>query len=170
MATDKYVYNNSGVITEKAGAVTSTANAIVALDALGKLNLNMMPAGVGAEVIAAVTTSESLAAGDFVNLYNSSGLKVRKADASTTGKEANGFVIAVATHPTTADVYILGGAQNAQKTGMTIGARQYLSDSVPGGTVEAAPSGAGKIVQFLGKANSATSMATEAHDYIVLVA
>ena len=42
-----------------------------------------------------VTTSEALAAGDLVNIWNSSGAKARKADATTAGKEAHGFVLAV---------------------------------------------------------------------------
>lgn len=175
MAGDKFLYNNGGVVTEKAATQVgggSYPNQIPALDGTGRLDTTMMPVGVGPEV-QNIATSESLAAGDFVNIYNNTGtLNVRKADASSVGKEANGFVLAVFTHPTTAIVYLLGGVTNTAATCTTKGARQYLSASAPGKTVEAAESYASgaRFHQLIGKAISTTEMTAEAHDYIVLTA
>lgn len=157
---DKFIYDNAGVLTEKSSIITSAgagdSGKIVALDANGLIALNMMPIGIGAENDS-ISTSESLAAGDFVNIWNSTGLKVRKADASVAGKEAHGFVLASFTHPTTAVVYRASQSNN-QKTAMTIGALQYLSVTVPGGTQETAPTVTGQVVQKLGIALSATQM------------
>ncbi len=168
MAGDKYLYNNSGRITEKASIQSSSgagdAGKIPGLNAAGKLDITMMPTGIGADTITA-EASEALAAGDFVNLYNSSGLKARKADASTAGKEANGFVLAAFDSAETATVYRQGN--NNQLTGMTVGARQYL-DTTPGARSETAPSAAGNIVQFLGVATSATEVFFEERESFVL--
>lgn len=168
MAADKFLYNNAGVVTEKAGATAATPNAIPALDATGRLAVAQMPVGVGPEV-KVMKASGALAAGDFVNIFNDGGtLKARKADGSTTGKEANGFVLAVYADGDDATVYAVGGQINNQVTGKTLGARQYLSASVPGGTQETAPATAGQIVQLLGKAVATTEILTENHDYIVV--
>lgn len=169
MAGDKYLFNNAGVMTEKA-AIQSSAGAgdagkIPGLDASGRLDNSMMPAGIGADT-ASIATSESLAAGDFVNVYNDGGTAaVRKADATTVGKEAHGFVLAAFTHPTTATVYFEG--PNTAVTGRTPGV-QYLSTSAGGSTVTA-PSGAGNVVQRIGVATSATSINFESGPLMVLV-
>ena len=96
MAGQKFLqHNGAGGVAE----VVSTqiggggaANLIPALDAAGKLDITMMPTGIAADT-AVITTSEALAAGDFVNIWNSTGAKVRKADATVAGKEAMGFVL-----------------------------------------------------------------------------
>lgn len=167
MAGDKYLYNNSGTITEKAAIQTSAgagdAGKVPALDAAGKLDVTMMPTGIAADV-ASIATSESLAAGDLVNIYDSSGAKVRKADASVAGKEAHGYVIATHTHPTTAIVYFEGS--NAFVTGLTPG-KQYLS-TTPGLPTATAPSAAGNVVQRVGFATAATSMNFQAQTPYVL--
>lgn len=64
-AAPKYIKNVSGQLTEEAAVVTSTANRIPALDDNGKLNANMMPTGMGADV-ESIEASENLAAGDWV--------------------------------------------------------------------------------------------------------
>jgi hypothetical protein len=123
---NKYIAMVAGLLTEVAAIITSAgagdSGKIVALDSSGKLDTSFMPTGVGADT-AAIATSESLAAGDLVNVFNSTGAKVRKADSSVSGKEAHGFVLAVFTHPTTATVYFEGS--NTQVTGLTPGV-QYL--------------------------------------------
>lgn len=169
MAADKFLRNVSGVVTEISGETTAVANAIPALDGTGRLAVAQLPVGVGPEV-QTIATSETLAAGDFVNIYkNGAALAVRKADASAVGKEANGFVLAGFTHPTNATVYGMGGATNTAATVVTLGARQYLS-TTPGATVETPVAyGAGaRICQLLGKGLTLTEMTAEAHDYIVL--
>jgi hypothetical protein len=168
MATDKYLYNNGGVITEKTPVVTSTPDAIPALDGTGKLNANMLPVGAALETDD-ITATEALSAGDLVNIYDSTGAKCRKADGSTTGKEAHGFVLAAVDQDATATVYRASQSNN-QKTGMTPGKKQYLSTTVPGGTQETAPTGAGKTLQVVGRAVSASTMIFQPQDPIVLAA
>ena len=157
---DKYLKQVSGVLTETEAKQASTgaadAGKIPALDSTGKLDNSLMPVGIAAEtdVIAA---SESLAAGDFVNLWSSSGIKARNADASVSGKEAHGFVLAAVTSGGSATVYRLSQG-NTQLTGMTPGAKQFLSATTPGARTETAPSASGQVIQVLGVAKSATEL------------
>lgn len=167
MAGNKYLSNNAGTITEVA-AIQSSAGAgdagkIPALDAAGKLDTSMMPTGIGADT-SVIEASENLAAGDLVNIHNSSGAKVRKADATTAGKEAHGFVLAGVTSGQNATVYFEGS--NTQVTGLTPGA-QFLSTS-PGLATATAPSGSGNVVQRVGVATAAASLNFEAGAPIVL--
>jgi hypothetical protein len=170
MAVKKYIANNSGKLKEEAAVDTSAgagdAGKIVALDSNGKLNNNMMPTGVGAEVVTH-PSSENLTAGNFVNLWNDSGtIKVRKADATDNTKPADGFVLANVTSPANADVYLISG-QNDQLSALTLGGEYYLS-TTPGAITATAPSSAGNIVQRLGKAVSATKLIFENQDYFEL--
>lgn len=169
MAGNKYLSNNAGTLTEVAATQTSAgaadAGKIGALDAAGRWALEMMPSGVAPDV-ATITASEALAAGDLVNVWDNAGaFNVRKADASTSGKEANGFVLAAVSSSAPAIVYFAG--PNTQVTGLTPGVR-FLSATTPGGTVSAAPSGTGKVVQRVGIATSATSLNFEWQQPIVL--
>lgn len=167
MAGDKYIKNNAGTLTEQAATQTSAgagdAGKIPALDAAGKLDTTMMPTGVAADV-ATVTTSEALAAGDLVNIWNSSGAKVRKADASTSGKEAHGYVIAGVGSGAAATVYFEG--TNAQVTGLTPGV-QFLS-TTPGLATNTAPSGSGNVVQRVGFATAAAALNFQSNVPVVL--
>jgi len=129
--------------TTSAGAGDS--GKIPALGATGKLDQSFMPTGIGADT-ASITASEALAAGDFVNIYDATGAKCRKADASTAGKEAHGFVLAAVENAAEATVYFEG--TNDQVTGLTPG-KQYLS-STPGLCTATAPSGSGNVVQRVG--------------------
>lgn len=169
MAGNKYIKNNAGVLTEEAAVQASAgagdAGKIVALDAAGKLDTTMMPVGIGADT-AVVSASENLAAGDLVNLWDNAGTpKVRKADASTAGKEAHGFVLAGVTSPANATIYFEG--TNTQMTGLLAGP-QFLSSSTPGKTQATAPTGTGQIVQVVGFATSATAMNFQSRPPIVL--
>lgn len=164
---DKYLYNNAGVITEREGLLTSagagSSGKIPALDASGRLDTSMMPAGIGADT-AAITTSEALAAGDWVNVWNSTGAKARKADATTAGKEAHGFVLAAFGSGATATVYFEG--PNTAVTGQTAGVI-FLSTTAGVGT-STAPSSSGNVVQRLGIATASTSVNFESGTPIVL--
>lgn len=164
---DKYLYNNSGILTEKEVITTSVgagdSGKIPGLDSSGRLDSSMMPVGLGADT-AAITASESLSAGDFVNIWNSTGAKVRKADATTAGKEAHGFVLASVSSSASATVYFEGS--NTAVTGQTPG-NVYLSTTA-GVASSAAPSGSGNVVQRLGVATSATNINFEAAQPIIL--
>ncbi len=156
----------TGNLKEEAPGVTggaTDANKVAAYDANGQLPLASMPTGIGADV-ATITTSEALGAGALVNIYNASGAKVRKADASTGGKEAHGFVLAAVASGAVATVYFEG--TNGQVTGLTPGP-VFLSDTTPGGLTSTPPVGSGKTVQPVGIATSATSMNFEAGNPII---
>lgn len=169
MPAKKYLSHAAGRLQEVQATVTSAGagddGKILALDATGKLDNSVMPVGIGADT-ATIAASENLAAGDYVNIWDSTGAKVRKADAATSGKEANGFVLAAVTSGANATVYFEG--QNTQKTGLTPGARQYLSAATPGATTATPPAAAGNVVQLLGVAVSATSISTEIEDGLIL--
>jgi len=162
--------NGSGVLdativnskTTSAGAGDS--GKLPALDGSGRLDTSFMPVGIGADTLT-VATSETLAAGDLVNIWDDTGAAVRKADATTAGKEAHGFVLAAFTHPTTATVYFEG--TNTGVSGKTPGVQFLLTAAGTSGST--APSGSGNVVQKLGVATSATSINFEPQQPIVLV-
>ena len=162
--------NASGVLAASiVNSVGTSAGAgdsgkLPSLDGSGRLDNSFMPVGIGADT-AAIATSETLAAGDFVNIWDSTGAKVRKADATTVGKEAHGFVLSAFTHPTTATVYFEG--TNTAVSGKTPGV-QFLQTTA-GTSGSTAPSSSGNVVQKLGVATSATTINFEPQQPIVLV-
>lgn len=111
----------------------------------------------GPEITTTATASETLASGDLVNLWDDGGtLKARKADADDATKPAHGFVSAAVSSAATATVRVTRGSINTDASGLTPGARLYLSTA--GGLVtETAPSASGNLVQPIGVALSATS-------------
>jgi hypothetical protein len=168
MSADKYIRNNGGVLTEKAATDVSTgaasAGEIPALDNTGRLDLSMMPVGIGPDVYQ-LTASEALSAGDFINVWNDGGVaKVRKADATTAGKFAHGYVLAAVDLGDPATVYFEG--TNTQVSGATPG--QTFLSTTAGGFTSTAPSGAGNVVQRLGVAVSSTEINFERSQPIVL--
>ena len=145
-------------LTVNVSAGVSSAAKIPELDANGKLDQSMMPSGVGPDT-QAVTASEVLSAGDFVNVYNNAGnLRIRKADASA-NKPAHGFVKAAVASSASGVVYFEG--QNDQLSSLTLGSDYFLSDTTPGGVTATPVTGVGKLHQYLGKAITTTLMATE---------
>ena len=167
---DKYIAQIGGRLQEVSGTATSAgaANAgdIVALDASGLLDPSLMPVGIGADT-SAIVASETLASGDFVNVWNDAGtVKVRKADATSAGKESDGFVLAGVSSGASATVYFEG--KNTALSGLTLGARYYLSAAIPGGVTATPPASSGNVVQYLGRAISATSLSFEATDGVIL--
>jgi hypothetical protein len=165
---DKYLNVISGVMTQVEAKASSAgagdAGKIPALDSSGRLDSSMMPVGIAADT-ASILASENLAAGDLVNVYNNSGTaNIRKADASTTGKFAHGFVLAAVTSGNNGTVYFEG--TNTQVTSLTPG-RQYLS-TTPGLATSTAPSSSGNVVQVVGVANAAAALNFEAGEPVVL--
>jgi hypothetical protein len=172
MAAKKFLRTGTGneLFDEVAGVQTSAgvgnAGDIVSLDDAGKLDPTLMPTGIGADT-QVVTTSEALADGDLVNLWNNVGvLNARKADATTTGKEANGFVMAAYGSAVSATIYMDG--TNSHCTGLTPG-RQWLS-TTPGKSTSTRPVASGNVQQIVGVASSATNMTFEAGDATIKVA
>ena len=168
MAAKKFLRLINGVITEVFGVQTSAgaANAgdIPVLDDTGRLDNSMMPVGIGADT-AVIAASESLAAGNWVNIWNDTGTaKVRKADATTAGKEVHGFVLSAVTSGNPATVYFEG--TNTQVTGQTPGPVYLQTTAGAGGTT--IPSASGNVVQQVGVAVSATAVNFERATPVVL--
>lgn len=167
MAAKKALRVVNGTITEFAGVVTSAGAAndgdFPVLDAGGKLDVTLMPTGIGADT-AAITTSEALSAGNQVNIFDAGGsvFRVRKADAAT-GKPANGFVLAAFASGAVATIYFEG--TNNQLSGLAPGVL-YLSTTVPGGVQSTPPTVAGEILQRVGFAVSATTQNFQAGEPI----
>lgn len=164
----KFLYNNSGVTTERE-AITSSAGAgdsgkIPGLDGSGRLDSTFMPVGIGAET-KLIAASEDLSAGELVNIYDDTGAKVRLADASN-GRVAHGFVLASVTNGNNATVYLEGTVTGL--TSLTPGARMYLSGSSAGAATATAPSSSGYYLQPVGYAISTTEMTFEPQEPIVL--
>ena len=158
MAAKKFLRLVNGVLTEIFGVQTSAgaANAgdLVSLDDTGRIHNSMMPVGIGTDT-ATVTASEALAAGDWVNIWNDAGTaKVRKADATTAGKEVHGFVLSAVTSGNPATVYFEG--TNTQVTGQTPGPVYLQTTAGAGGAT--IPSASGNVVQQIGVAVSATAV------------
>jgi hypothetical protein len=156
---DKYIELNAGRLREKEAIDASTgagdAGKLIAADADGLLDESFLPAGIGADV-RLITASETLDAGDIVNIHNDGGPRVRKADATTAGKETHGFVLDGFASSATATVYFTGILTGL--TGRTPGARQYMSTTA-GDMTETAPSTAANIVQKVGIAVAADAVA-----------
>lgn len=140
---------NATIISAGAG----DSGKIPQLDAAGKIDSTTLPVGVGADT-QAITTSEALSSGDFVNIWESSGAKVRKADATVAGKHAMGFVLVGAGAGATATVYFKG--TNTAVTGQTVG-DVYLSTTA-GLATTTSPSATGNVSQSIGFATSASSI------------
>ena len=160
--------NASGVLdstivnAKVASAGAADAGKLPQLDGAGRLDATVMPVGIGADT-ASIVTSEALAAGDLVNIWNSSGAKARKADATVAGKEAMGFVLSSYASGAPATVYF--EATNTAVTGLTPGP-QFLSTTA-GQATATAPSAAGNVVQRVGFAISATALNFQALDPFV---
>jgi hypothetical protein len=154
-------------IASSAGA--GDAGKYIVTDAGGKLDPSFLPSGIGANQVVA-TASEALTAGDFVNLYlNAGALNVRKADNSNS-REAWGYVEAAVSSSASATVKRLG-TTNASRTGLTIGSEYWLGTA--GGVIstplDANDTGnAGKMVQYLGIAKSATELVTAEFQPVLL--
>jgi hypothetical protein len=150
---------NAKIVSAGAG----DSGKVVQLDAAGRIDTTVLPVGIGADT-AVVTTSEALAAGDYVNIWNSSGAKARKADATVAGKEAHGFILAAVGSGGSATVYFEG--TNTGVTGQTPGV-VFLSTTAGLGT-PTAPSGSGNVAQRVGFATSATAVNFHSAPPIVL--
>jgi len=151
-------------VSETTGA--SDGSKLIKTDTNGKIHLSLLPIGVGADNLV-VIAYEDLIAGNFVNLFSDEGVtSVRKADASVSGKEANGFTLTAVSTGANATIYFEGS--NNQMSGLTIGSRCYLSAVSAGAVVTTPPAASGNVVQYLGVAVNATTIAFEATDGVIL--
>ena len=159
----------AGKITQVEATVVSAgsgdAGEIVALDSSGKLDVSVLPTGVGPNV-KLILASENIGAGKYVNIYDNAGTEnVRLADNSNS-REAHGFLLDAVTSGNNATVYFEG--TNNDLSGLTPGARQYLGTA--GGVTATPPTFAGgaQISQLVGNAISATEIDTDIDDIVVL--
>lgn len=157
MAGDKYLQIGSSgrpqeVVSVNSSAGAGDANKIVALNSSGQIDSTMLP-----EIPTfTVTASETLAAGDLINLWNDTGtLKMRKADNTSTAKRADGYIESAVTsgNPGTPTV---GGGLVSGLSGLTIAADYYLGTN--GGVTTTPPTATGTIVQYVGRGKSATEL------------
>lgn len=105
-----------------------------------------------------LTASESISAGQFVNIHASSGAKIRKANATDDTKPVDGFAPAAIANTASGTVQLPGGVVTGL-SGLTPGARYYL-DTTGGAITATSPSteGSGNLVQEVGVALSATTL------------
>lgn len=160
MAAKKYLKlnNTNGRVAEQSATIVSAGVAnegdIVALDSTGRIDVSVLPIGVGPDFLSAVT-SENVSSGDYVNVFNNAGtITVRRADQSN-DRAAHGFVKAGVTSPAAAIVFFEGPNEN--RSGLTLGARYFLNTV---GGVTATPPTTG-LLQFLGIAVASTTLNTD---------
>lgn len=167
----KFLSRISGKTKEVTPITTSSgagdASKIPQTDSDGRFHISLMPSGIGPATVV-LPASEALSAGNFVNIWNDAGtIKVRKSDATTAGKEADGFVLSAVSSSANATVYKRG--TNTSMAGLTAGSEYYLSTTAGGVTALPGPTGAGNVSQFIGKATSATELEFEKYEAVELV-
>ena len=157
--------NANGTQQEYAGVTISTgapsSGEIPALDSNGRLSSTMMPVGFGQDSVSAIA-GEALAAGDMV-YFNASG-QALKADATSIGKQARGYVIAAVANGGTAAVFF--DDTNTGVTGLTPGSTYYLNTTA-GGVTTTPPTTTGNIVQEVGFATSATTLRVNIQEPVI---
>lgn len=168
MAVKKLInLNANGTQVEYSGVTTSagagSSGEIPALDANGRLDVTMLPTGIGQDATTA-TAAEALTAGDFV-YFNASGA-VLKADATVIAKQARGYVTSSVANAATATVFY--DDSNTAVTGLTPGSTYYLSNT-PGGVTLTPTTTAGQICQEIGFAVSATILRVNIQEPIIRI-
>lgn len=164
---DKYIALVSGIETEVEGTVTGgavgQAGKIPALDGTGRLDASLMPVGVAPDVYVGSAFETLSPSNPFV--YIKSDGTVANASGASGGNPCVGFVLLGAAAAAQATVHFEGRVTGL--SGLTVGSRYYLSDTVPGGLTLTPVSGSGKLHQYLGRAISTTTLSFEADDHIV---
>lgn len=164
---DKYIALVNGVTAEvegtTAGGTAGQAGKIPALDNSGRLDQSMLPVGVAPDTHVGTAAETLNSANPFV--YIKSDGQIANASGASGGNPCIGFILAGAVAAAQATVYFEGRVTGL--SGLTVGARYYLSDTVPGGITATPVSGTGKLHQYIGRAVSATTLTFEADDHIV---
>lgn len=166
---DKPIQLVNGKLTQVEGTVVSTgapdAGNIPALDGSGKLDVSVLPTGVGPNV-KVILASENIGAGKYVNIFDNAGTPNARLADNSNSREAHGFVKDAVTSGNNATIYFEG--TNDDLSGLTPGARQFLGTA--GGVTATPPTFAGgaQISQLVGTAISATEIDTDIDDCVVL--
>lgn len=114
--------------------------------------------------VAAVKVGENVTAGDFVCMYDDGGFCIKPASSDSAGIEAEGFALESGTIGE--EVRVKYAGVNNVLSGLTPGSRYYLSTN--GAVISTPPTGTGKVVQFIGKAVSATELVFTPNDGVIL--
>ena len=169
--SNKYIVvdTTDGSLKQQQAVTVSTPDSIPSLDNTGRLSPDMMPVGVTADTVT-MEASEALSAGDFVNIWNTDPggtdiTQVRKADSSSQGKEADGFVLSAFNLGDQALIYFEGS--NVAVTGLVPGTAQFLDAANPGKTTNVVPTTG--VLQRVGRATSDTRIAFEPNQPIDLL-
>lgn len=164
---DKYIALSNGIDIEVeatvVGGTVAQAGDVLALDSTGRIDSSVLPVGLGADTLVA-TSAEVLSSANPMVYIKSDG-QVANASATSGGNPTIGFVISNYSFGAQAIVYFEGRITGL--SGLTIGARYYLSDTVPGGITATPVTGTGKLHQYIGRAVSATTITFECDDHIV---
>lgn len=149
--------STTGGSQEVEGLATSAgvadAGKIIQTDATGQIDPTLLP---NIDSVTA-TSGEALLAGDLV--YIDSAGEVVKASAASGGNEAIGFVLDAVPTATSVTVYFEG--RNTGLSALTVGTRYFLSDTTAGAVTDTAPTDTNELVQFVGRAISATTISFE---------
>lgn len=106
----------------------------------------------GSAFFPTLNASESLSAGDFINITASF---VRRASSNDTTKQAHGFVLAAVASGSAATIYY-NGIYVTASAGLTVGSRYFLSTA--GQKATTAPTTTGQLSQEIGVAVSTNAM------------
>lgn len=163
---DKYMTLENGKrkLQEAADSSAGAANAgdIVALDSSGLIDPSMLPTTSAKSI----EVGEAVSAGDFVEIYDDGGTtKIRPADNSN-GREANGYV--TSSGAVAANVNVFFDGANTNLSGLTPGARYYLSTAGDVTATPLDPATQTGLHQFLGVASSATELCVQIEDCITI--
>lgn len=171
MAGRKYIRVNTTGDPQQFDSVqtssgVSSAGEIVALNEYGHIDQSMIP-GVPLSIY---TATEAIGAGAFINIWDSSGGKVRNANAAS-GLRAHGFAPGAISMGATGMI-ITGEEDNASLSGLTIGAEYVLGTTA--GQVMQATSGniatlvSGYYLQHLGVARSSSELVVHFGDVTIM--
>ena len=144
------------VLATEISAGVANAGDLIRLDATGRLDISLLPVGVGPDTTV-VNATEALNAGDLVNIFDDGGSPgARLADRSNSRK-AHGFVLAAVAIANPATVFL--DTTNTALAALSIGADYFLGVS---GAIELTPTTTqGEILQQVGFAIAATELSFE---------
>lgn len=173
MAAPKYLAWLSGRRSEVTALQTSAgagdADKIVATGPGGTLDPSLMPPGIVPDQFAG-TSNGAITIRDLCSVDLTTGL-ISRASAAAGGKQCDGW--AQSSVATGQPITIQLEGKLTGLSGLTPGARYFLSDSTPGSYMIApgpVTTTAGKLAQYIGTAMSATVLNFEPEDSTVLAA
>lgn len=112
----------------------------------------------GSGITASLVASENIAAGAIINIFSNAGVAtMRNANATDQTRPAHGYVLLSVSSAATG-TYYGGGSIDTALSGLTPGTTYYLNTS-NGAVTATPPSTTGNIVQEVGQALSASSLA-----------